>query len=157
METMKRVEESVVQQVHTLRYEHLNRSRRLFGGVLMAWIDEVAGLAAMRHSGCTVVTAAVDKLEFKESATMDDMLSMEGRLTYVGRSSMEVRVETWAEGLGAKRRLVNRAFVVMVALDEDGKPTSVPGLGPLSPEEQEEWARGERRHKLRKKRSAEHY
>ena len=77
----------------------LNGYNRLFGGRLMQWIDVVAGVVARRHSGCEVTTASVDQLEFQAPAFVNDTIAMEGRITHVGRTSMEVRVDTFVESL----------------------------------------------------------
>ncbi|MCI5994833.1 MAG: acyl-CoA thioesterase, partial [Blautia sp.] len=76
-------------------------------------------------------------------------------LTYVGSSSMEVRVDTYVEGLDGIRRVINRAHVVMVALDENGYPIKVPGLQIETEAEKAEWESGEKRYKLRKQRRIE--
>ena len=60
----KRVSDTMIEQVYQVRPEHLNGSGRLFGGRLMEWIDEVAGLVAMRHAQSNVITASVDNLKF---------------------------------------------------------------------------------------------
>lgn len=61
--TAKKVSDSVVETVHLIRPQHLNPVGRLFGGMLMQWIDEVAGLIAKRHSHMTVITASIDNLK----------------------------------------------------------------------------------------------
>ena len=118
----KKVEESVVEQVYQLRPEHLNGAGRLFGGRLMEWIDEVAGLVAIRHSQGNVVTASVDNLRFIRGAYQKDLVVLIGRLTYVGKSSMEVRVDTYVESMDGIRRPINRAYITLVALDTEGNP-----------------------------------
>ena len=132
--------------------QHVNGAQRLFGGQLMAWIDVVAGVAARRHSGRTVTTASVDELSFLNPANLDDMVVLAARVTYVGRTSMEVRVDTYVERPDGRRDPVNRAYLVLVALDESGKPTEVPDLAVETEEERAEWADGERRKLLRKER-----
>ena len=145
----KFVRDSRVEQVHMLMYEHLNGYGRLFGGQLMEWIDVVAGVVARRHSGCDVTTAAVDRLEFIAPAYIGDTVVLEGNLTCVGRTSMEVRVDTYVEKLSGKKERINRAYLVMVAIDKDGKPTSVPALIPESIEEKAEYEAGQLRRKSR--------
>ena len=122
--------------------ENLNGYGRLFGGRLMEWIDVVAGVVARRHSECDVTTASVDRLEFIAPAYIGDTVVLEGNLTYVGRTSMEVRVDTYVEKLSGKKERINRAYLVMVALDKDGKPTSVPALIPETIEEKAEFEAG---------------
>ena len=63
----RRVDESVVETVHVVRPNHLNSANRLFGGILMQWIDEVAGVVAKRHARTNVITASVDNLHFLKS------------------------------------------------------------------------------------------
>ena len=154
-QTTRTVADSMVEQVYQVRPEHLNGAARLFGGQLMAWIDEVAGLVAIRHSKGEVVTASVDNLRFIRGARQHDLIVLIGRITYVGNTSMEVRVDTYAESLNGQRRLVNTAYLVEVAIDENGKGVEVPGLICETPEQKMEWEGGERRYKLRKQRKLE--
>lgn len=142
----RRVKDSKVEQVHMLMYEHMNGYGRLFGGRLMEWIDVVAGVVARRHSGHDVTTACIDRLEFIAPAYIGDTIVLEGRMTYAGRTSMEVRVDTYVEKLSGAKERINRAYLVMVALDSDGKPTKVPELILETDEEKAEWeaARGRR-------------
>ena len=151
---MRRVQDSVSQQVHVLTMADINGVQRLFGGRLMSWIDEVSVVVARRHSGRNVTTVLIDKLEFKAAAHANDTLVLLGQMTYAGRTSMEVRVDTYVERLNGQRDPVNRAYLVMVALDENGEPTEVPGLVLETEEERAEWADGERRRLMRKERRA---
>ena len=149
---LRRARDSYTEQVQIIMPQHVNGAQRLFGGQLMAWIDVVAGVAARRHSGRTVTTASVDELSFLNPANLDDMVVLAARVTYVGRTSMEVRVDTYVERPDGRRDPVNRAYLVLVALDESGKPTEVPDLAVETEEERAEWADGERRRLLRKER-----
>lgn len=151
MQTAKHVSESLTSHVEILMPAAMNGYERLFGGQLIQWIDVVAAVVARRHSGCEVTTACVDNLVFQAPAHVNDTLYMEGRVTWVGRSSMEVRVDTYVETLGGERRPVNRAYLVMVALDKKThKPTPVPGLILETQEEREEWDAGRLRQQRRK-------
>lgn len=143
------VRDSRVEQVHMLMYEHMNGYGRLFGGRLMEWIDVVAGVVARRHSGCDVTTASVDRLEFIAPAYIGDTIVLEGNLTFTGRTSMEVRVDTYVEKLSGSRVRINRAYLVMVALDDNGKPTAVPALIPETIEEKVEFEAGKKRKEAR--------
>ena len=125
---MRRVADSAVIQTQLVLNSHLNGAGRLFGGQLMEWIDVVATVVARRHAHCNPTTASVDNLQFKEAVHLNNTLIIEGKLTYVGRTSMEVRVDTFVESLSGARKLVNTAYVVMVALDENEHPMEVPGL-----------------------------
>lgn len=154
---MKRVADSSAEINKVLRYQHLNHHRRLFGGALMQWIDEIAGLVAMRHSERAIITAAVDQLVFKRPAYLGEIVTLRGRITYIGHTSMEVRVDTYAQALGEEERSINRAYLVMVAVDEEGRPVEVPGLDLVSDEERREWAAGEKRSQLRNRRREERF
>jgi acyl-CoA hydrolase len=126
---MKRVEDSRTEQIHLVMGQHLNSGKRLFGGILMQWIDEVAAVVAMRHAGTDrVTTVAVDNLVFKEATYEGELLVLVGFVTCVGRTSMEVEIDTYVERSNGMRYPVNRAFFVMVAMDEQERPKPVPGL-----------------------------
>ena len=109
----------------------------------MQWIDEMAGIVSMRHAGGRITTACIDNLNFKAGAYLNDTIVLIGRITYVGRTSMEVRVDTYVEDLDGMRRVINRAYVVMVAIDEEGHAAEVPGLIVKTESEKAEWAAGE--------------
>ena len=95
----------------------------------MQWLDEVAGVVAMRHAEThRVVTAAVDNLQFKQAIYEGEILVLRGYVTYVGKSSMEVEIDTYTELPDGMRQTVNRAFFVMVAVDGNERPTQVPEL-----------------------------
>ena len=142
---------------HLVRPADINGYGRLFGGILMQWIDEIAGVVAMRHSGKLVTTASVDNLDFKHPAYDGDMVVLTGRITHVGNTSMEVRVDTFVESLDGVRKEINRAYLVEVALDQDGTKAPVPGLILENEEDDAEWAAGEKRRALRKTRRQEGY
>ena len=151
----RKVSESRVEQVYQIRPEHLNGAGRLFGGRLMEWIDEAAGLVGIRHSQCNVITASVDNLRFIRGIFQGDLVVLIGNITYVGNTSMEVRVDTYVEQLDGIRYPVNRAYLTLVAIDRNGKPTKVPGLVLESVGQQAEWEAGKKRKQLRIQRKAE--
>lgn len=153
----KQVTDSITEQVHILMPCHTNGQDRLFGGQLVQWVDVVASVVARRHSGHNVTTVAIDNLQFKSAAFVNETLVLIGRITYVGKTSMEIRVDTYVEDLSGCRKVVNRAYIVMVAIDDDGNPTEVPGLLVETESEKAEWESGMRRRELRNKRRAEGY
>lgn len=157
MEEAKTVSQSYTEQIQILMPQHINGYKRLFGGVLMEWIDVVAGVVARRHSNSEVTTASVDNLQFKSPAYVNSTIILIGQITYVGTTSMEVRVDTFVESLSGQRRLVNRAYLVMVALDEQEQPKPVPRLILETEEERAEYEAGKRRHELRRQRRKENY
>lgn len=147
----KSVKDSYAQQVHVLTMSNLNGYNRLFGGQLMCWIDEVAAVVARRHSERNVTTASIDTLEFKRAAYANDTVVIKGKITYAGRTSMEINVKTFVEKLHGKRILINEAYIIMVALDENEKPTEIPKLLLETDEERREWENALLRKENRKK------
>ena len=134
------VEFSQVENVYVIRYENINSAGRLFGGQLVSWIDEVAGAVAVRHTGRFVTTASIDNLTFKRGAYLHDRIVLVGRMTYVGRTSCEVRVDSYIEDSEGFRRSINRAFLTYVAVTESGEPVEIPyGLEVNSLSEQARW------------------
>lgn len=153
----KTVKESRTEQVHILTEADMNGYSRLFGGTLMSWIDVLAAVVARRHSGRNVTTACVDSLEFRAPAFSNDTIFMTGKITCVGKTSMEVMVKTYVEALGGMRQLINKAYLVLVAIDSDGNPVAVPPIFPETDEEKLEFKAGIRRRELRKARKTEKY
>ena len=147
--TTKKVSDSATETLHIVRPNHLNAAGRLFGGVLMQWIDELAGLVAKRHSHMNVTTASVDNLGFLKGAYQRDVVVISGKITYVGNTSMEVRVDSYVEDLDGVRTPINRAYFTMVALDENDKPCTVPRLTLTTDEEREEWEKAKLRKEVR--------
>lgn len=146
----KAVSDSYTEQVQIVSQADLNGYSRLFGGKLMKWMDIVAGVTARRHCGLNVTTAMVDKLEFHAPAYANDIILITGKITYTGRTSMEVCVESYVEKNSGKRTLINRAFFIMVAMDKDEHPTPIPQLVPKTEKEQIAWEEGHKRYLARK-------
>ena len=121
----------------------------------MEWIDELAGLVGIRHAQQDVITASVDNLKFIRGAYLKDLIVLIGRVTYVGTTSMEVRVDTYIESMDGIRKPINRAYLTLVAIDGDGKPTQVPGLVVETESEKAEWEAGIKRREMRKQRRIE--
>ena len=152
----RKVSDSIVETVHTVRPNHMNAAGRLFGGMLMQWLDEVAGMVAKRHTRSNIITASVDNLHFMHGAYQGEMVVIVGKVTYVGKTSLEVRVDTYVEHLeDGRRHPINRAYFTMVALDENDKPKKVPRLIIETGSEKAEWEAGEKRRKMRIRRREE--
>ena len=146
----KRVSESYTEQLQFVMNSHINGYGRLFGGTLLQWIDVMFGVVARRHCGCEVTTAAIDHMEFLSPDYLNDLVKLEGRVTWVGRSSLEVRVDTYAQALGGEWRPVNVAYALMVALDANEKPAPAPGLLLETEEQKREFTEGAARQEARK-------
>lgn len=147
---VKTVAQSRTEQIQILMPEHMNGYQRLFGGKLMEWIDVVAAVAARRHSGCNVTTASVSQLEFKKPAHVNDTIILKAEVTFVGTSSMEVRVDTFVEYLDGTQDMINRAYLVLVALDENDQPATVPMLRCENRAEELEWEAARQRRAFRR-------
>ena len=152
----KSIKESMTEQIHLLMYEHINGENRLFGGQLVSWIDEVAGTVARRHTGMKVTTASIDSLQFKQPAHLDDLIVIIGYITYVGNKSMEIRVDTYIESVDGLRHPINRAYLTMVALDENSRPCQIPyGIKIETESQRGELEGAQKRIELRKQRQKE--
>jgi len=117
-----------------------NLQGNVHGGYIMKLMDEAGGSVAIRHAHRDVVTVAVDQVLFLEPIHLGDLVTLTAVLTYVGRSSMEVRIEVTALNLRAdKQTHTNTAYFVYVALDEQGRPTPVPPLKLETDAERAEW------------------
>lgn len=126
--------------VQIIMASHVNGIHRLFGGQLMSWIDVVAAVEAKRHAKSGVTLLAVDNLKFLSPVFMDETVSLEADITWTGKTSMEIRVYTYVEKLNGDKTLVNTAFLVFVAIDNDGNPVAVPKFEPVTNEQKAEWA-----------------
>ncbi|HIU19806.1 MAG TPA: acyl-CoA thioesterase [Candidatus Limiplasma stercoravium] len=148
----KTVAHSRAEQVHIIMPVDVNGGYTLFGGMLMQWIDVVAGVVSRRHSETETRTAAIDHLEFLAPAHINDTVTIAGRVTCVGNTSMEVCVDTYVERLGSpgRRMHVNRAYLTMVAIGLDGRPTRVPRLIAQTDEEKADYEAGLKRRERRR-------
>ena len=116
--------------------EHANLLGNVHGGWIMKLVDEAGALACMRHAQRKVVTVAIDSMTFREPIKIGDLVILNAEVTYTGRTSMEVEVYVLAENpITRERTHTNAAYLVYVALDDNGMPTRVP---PLKAETEEE-------------------
>lgn len=159
LETNERtVSWSRTEQTYIIMPEHLNAGGCLFGGQLLSWIDMTAGIVALRHCDANIVTVAIDNLTFKDSAHKTDVVTLVGEVTYSGTTSIEVRVDTYKENKGGRRKLINQAYLVMVAVDDEThRPKPVPQLVLETEEQKLEWEAARKRKELRKYRQREQF
>ena len=116
----------------------------LFGGHLMALVDQAAAVAAIRHAGGPAVTASIDRVDFRERIHVGSLVSCLATVDFVGNSSMDITVEVYAETVSTgERRHTHTAHVVFVAIDETGKPKRVPRLIPQTADEQQRFERAQ--------------
>ena len=132
-------------QITTFVMPHMQNVRGdLFGGELMALVDQAAAVAAIRHAGGPAVTASIERVDFRERIPVGALVTCAATVDYVGNSSMDITVEVYAERVSSgEKRHTHTAHVVFVAVDAEGKPTRVPRLVPGTVEERERYARAE--------------
>ena len=130
--------------------EHANNLGNVHGGWIMKLVDEAGALACMRHSQRRVVTVAIDSMVFRQPIKISDLVILNAEVTYAGRTSMEVQVEVQAENpITGEQTHTNTAYLVYVALDDNGKPTSVPPLKAETEEEKRKMQEAEERQSRR--------
>ena len=144
-----------VGNITTFVMPHMQNIRGdLFGGELMALVDQAAAVAAIRHAGGPAVTASIDRVDFRERIPVGSLVSCEATVDFVGNSSMDITVDVYSERVSTgERRHTNRAHVVFVAIDEAGKPKRVPRLVPETDEQRQRYANAEA-HRLTSRRPA---
>lgn len=129
----------------------VNNHNTLFGGKLMFDVDMIASISAQRHSRTECVTASTDTVDFLSPITPADSVCFESFVTWTGSTSMEIFVKIIAENLKTgTRKIAATAFLTFVALDDQGKPTNVPGLIPETEEEKKLYETGKERAEKRK-------
>jgi acyl-CoA hydrolase len=147
----KPASDSRVTIAEVIRPSEANFLGKLFGGELLAKIDLCAYASSAKHSGTTCVTASFDQVDFHEPIEVGELVTLNGQVTFVGRSSMEILVEVWTENLkNGHKRHANTARVTMVALIE-GRPTEVPRLICETREEKVRFLQGQMRRDSRKR------
>jgi acyl-CoA hydrolase len=133
-----------------------NNHRTMFGGKVMAYIDDIAAISAMRHCRQRVVTASTDSVDFLHPIKEGDSICLESFVTWTHKTSMEIFVKVVAEDLlTGKREVCATAFLTFVALDPDNRPILVPGVIPETPEEQQLFDSAPQRNEARRNRRQE--
>ncbi len=127
-----------------------NPAGNVYGGAILRYIDEVASIAAFRHTRSNVVTASVDRMDFLEPVHIGDVLILRAAINFTGRTSMEVGVRVEAEDprTGTVTH-TGSCYLTMVALDDAGRPTPVPPVVPTNDEERKWFEDGRRRRETR--------
>ncbi|EPZ37327.1 acyl-CoA hydrolase [Anoxybacillus ayderensis] len=131
------VEQSKTIQTRLVLPSDTNHLGTIFGGTVLAYIDEIAAISAMRHARKAVVTVSIDKVDFISSAKVGDILKLEAFVYSTGRTSMKVFVKVETEDLfTGEHHLTTTCFLTMVAIDQNKKPTPVPKVIISEQEEQ---------------------
>lgn len=124
----------------------------LYGGRLVEWIDNVAGIVAAKHARKRNVTGSIDSLFFLSPINLGDIVHLTGRINYVHRSTMEIEVDVSSEeGLTGERSFTTTCFLTYVAITQDGRPTEVPGLILETEDDKFRFQQGEERREQRLK------
>jgi uncharacterized protein (TIGR00369 family) len=146
----KTVSSSRITLSQLMHPEHANLRGDVHGGWIMKLIDEAGALAAMRHARCRVVTVAFDQMTFHEPIRIGDLVILNAELTYVGRTSMEARVEVIAEDpVSGVQSRTNTAYAVYVALSDEREPRPVAPLKAETETEARRMKEGKRRQAYR--------
>jgi acyl-CoA hydrolase len=133
-------------EISTLVMPHMaNILGDLFGGNLMAMVDQAAAIAAIRHCGGRAVTASINRVDFLERIPVGSLVTCQATVDFVGNTSMLITVKVFSETPSTgERKNTHTARIVFVAIDEHGRPTRVPRLVPETDEERERYAEAER-------------
>ncbi|GGW66899.1 uncharacterized protein (TIGR00369 family) [Winogradskyella epiphytica] len=125
----KTIEESRILISELMLPSNTNFGGKIHGGYILGLMDQVAFACASKHCGSYCVTASVDKVNFMQSIEVGELVTMKASINYVGKSSMVVGIRVEAENIrtGAKKHC-NSSYFTMVALDDNGKTATVPGL-----------------------------
>jgi acyl-CoA hydrolase len=127
-----------------------NTLNNLMGGRLLHWMDIAAAIAAQKHCNRIVVTASVDNVSFQHPVKLGDVISIESKVTRAFNTSVEVRLDVWAENIpSGVRNKSNEAYYTFVALDSNGAAVPVPELVPETEEDKMFYAGALRRRQLR--------
>jgi acyl-CoA hydrolase len=141
---------SHIQLAQMMMPEHANLQGNVHGGWIMKLADEAGALAAIRHAGRRVVTVAIDQMVFRQPIRIGDLIILEADVSYAGRTSVEVEVQVIAENpITGQRTNTNAAYLVYVAMGEDGKPAPVPPLLAENPAEMARMQAGQERQQRR--------
>ena len=134
----KTVSESAITLSEVMMPMYANHYGSVHGGMILKLADEAAFVAATKHARKNVVVASMDHIDFRHPVNVGDLLILSASIFHVGRTSMDVEVKIQAEKIKEGRKVdIGCAYLTMVALDEKGKPTKVPGLILKTKEEKE--------------------
>ena len=129
---------------------HVNNFGNVFGGVILSMVDRAALVAAMRHAGRNCLTVSIDRVDFREPIYAGELVTCQARVTFAGRTSMEVGVKVTASNLlTGDQRHTNTCFLTFVAIDEHNRPVAVPALELETEDDQQRFREGKRRREVR--------
>lgn len=145
----KKAKETLAVTTKVVLPHETNTLGNLFGGSLLAWMDEIAAVSAQRHSKRVVVTASINNVSFKEPIDLGAVVTLEAKVSRAYTSSMEVIIDVFVEDqLTGEQRQSNQAIYTFVAVDQNGSPIHVPPLVPETEEEVKRYEAALRRRQL---------
>jgi uncharacterized protein (TIGR00369 family) len=146
----KSIRASQISIAQLMQPEHANNLGNVHGGWIMKLVDEAGALACMRHAQRRVVTVAIDQMVFRQPIRIGDLVILNAEVTYVGRTSIEAEVQVTAENpITGERTHTNTAYLVYVAMDDDGQPVPILPLFAETEEEKQRMQKAEQRQKRR--------
>lgn len=146
----KRPSESTMATARLMMPTDANVAGNVFGGAIMRYMDEIAGIVAWRHAGRNCVTASIDRMDFYAPVFVGNVLILKATVNYVGRTSMEVGVRIEAQDPSTRKTThTGSCHLTFVAIDDKGKPTPIPKLIPTTLEEKRRFREALARRKLR--------
>jgi len=147
---VRTVKDSQVKMVQLVLPTDTNRLGNLLGGQLMHWIDIAAAISAARHAHRVCVTASVDEINFHHPIQQGDVVTLEASVNRTFRTSLEIGVRVTRENMvTGEKQYTNTAYLTFVAIDDNGKPTPVAPIKPLTKEEKRRYADAAHRRELR--------
>lgn len=145
-------DKSTVHMTEIVLPSHANALGTVFGGVVMSWIDIAAAIAAQRYARSPAVTVSLDELRFICPIKVGYTVRLEARVTWAGRTSMEIEVTVFAENsISGTSERATHAFLTFVAVDAQGKPKAVSPFKVESPDEKKRFDAAAKRREERLK------
>ena len=144
----KTPKESLTIQTNLVMPNDTNQMHTLFGGKLLAWMDEVASICAFRHCNNIAVTASINNVSFDLPILNGAYVTLEAKVSRAFKSSMEIFVDVFVESRDGKKEKCNEAILTFVAIDEHKRPLVVPELSPETEQEKQRYASALRRRQL---------
>lgn len=126
---MKSVRESATTLTELMIPSYANFGGKVHGGIILSLMDKVAYVCATKHAEQYCVTASVGGVDFLAPVDVGDLVSLKASVNYVGKSSIIVGIKVIAENFKTKTvKHTNSSYFTFVAMDENNKPSKVPGL-----------------------------
>lgn len=148
--TPKSPQESAVVMTEIILPSATNSLGTVFGGQIMSWIDIAAAIAAGKHARKVVVTASIDALHFLAPIKVGFVVYIQAMVNFASKTSMEVGVKVESENLlTGERTRTATAYTTFVALDENGKPSPIPQVVAITPDEKRRYAQAQKRREAR--------